>query len=223
MPRLGFVPADGPLQWTSGTLFPVASKKIARAINAASGNRPLVVLANLSGFDGSPESMRRWQLEYGAEIGRAIVNFDGPIVFCVVSRYHGGAFVVFSKTLNENMEVAAIEGSRASVIGGAPAAAVVFTPEVRSLTDADPRVIALERKYDQSSGAARTELRQQLGELRDQVAAEKQGEVAEEFDRVHSVQRAQQVGSIDVILPAGEMRPYLIDAIERGKAQVDGE
>ena len=26
----------------------------ARAINAASGNRPLVVLANLSGFDGSP-------------------------------------------------------------------------------------------------------------------------------------------------------------------------
>ena len=32
----------------------------------------------------------------GAEIGRAVVNFDGPIVFCVVSRYHGGAFVVFS-------------------------------------------------------------------------------------------------------------------------------
>ena len=55
-----------------------------------------MVLANLSGFDGSPESLRKMQLEYGAEIGRAIVNFDGPIVFCVVSRYHGGAFVVFS-------------------------------------------------------------------------------------------------------------------------------
>ena len=55
------------------------------------------MLANLSGFDGSPESMRRLQLEYGAEIGRAVVNFDGPIVFCVVSRYHGGAFVVFSE------------------------------------------------------------------------------------------------------------------------------
>ena len=78
LPRAGFVPADGPDQWTAGTLFPMASKKIARAINAASGNRPLVVLANLSGFDGSPESMRRWQLEYGAEIGRAVVNFDGP-------------------------------------------------------------------------------------------------------------------------------------------------
>ena len=41
--------------------------------------------------------MRQLQLEYGAEIGRAVVNFDGPIVFCVVSRYHGGAFVVFSR------------------------------------------------------------------------------------------------------------------------------
>ena len=70
--------------------------------------------------------MRKWQLEYGAEIGRAITNFKGPIVFIVVSRYHGGAFVVFSKALTENMEIAAIEGSYASVIGGAPAAATVF-------------------------------------------------------------------------------------------------
>ena len=78
MPRRGFPPTDGPDIYTAGTLFPRSSKKAARAINAASGNRPLVVLANLSGFDGSPESMRSLQLEYGAEIGRAIVNFDGP-------------------------------------------------------------------------------------------------------------------------------------------------
>ena len=144
MPRRGFPPADGPSQWTAGTLFPRSSKKTARAINAASGNRPLVVLANLSGFDGSPESMRQLQLEYGAEIGRAIVNFDGPIVFCVVSRYHGGAFVVFSGALNDNMAVAAVEGSFASVIGGAPAAAVVFAAEVRKRTAADPRVADLQ-------------------------------------------------------------------------------
>jgi hypothetical protein len=62
IPRLGFVPADGPEQWTAGTLFPLSSKKVARAINAASGSRPVVVLANLSGFDGSPESLRRLQL-----------------------------------------------------------------------------------------------------------------------------------------------------------------
>src|SRR4051794_33951348 len=124
VPRRGFPPTDGPDIYTAGTLFPRSSKKAARAINAASGNRPLVVLANLSGFDGSPDSMRNLQLEYGAEIGRAVVNFDGPIVFCVISRYHGGAFVVFSKALNPNMTVLALEGSFASVIGGAPAAAV---------------------------------------------------------------------------------------------------
>ncbi|HET7750858.1 MAG TPA: biotin carboxylase N-terminal domain-containing protein, partial [Terriglobales bacterium] len=101
--RLGFVPADGPDQWTAGTLFPLSSKKVARAINAASNNRPVVLLANLSGFDGSPESMRRLQLEYGAEIGRAVVNFKGPMVFCVISRYHGGAYVVFSRVLNEQL------------------------------------------------------------------------------------------------------------------------
>ena len=102
LPRRGPVPVDGPTSFTAGTLFPRSSKKTARAINAASGNRPLVVLANLSGFDGSPESLRGLQLEYGAEIGRAVVNFRGPIVFCVVSRYHGGAFVVFSATLNDS-------------------------------------------------------------------------------------------------------------------------
>ncbi|HEX8519918.1 MAG TPA: carboxyl transferase domain-containing protein, partial [Pseudonocardia sp.] len=140
LPRRGPTSVDGPTAFTAGTLFPKSSKKTARAINAASGNRPLVVLANLSGFDGSPESLRALQLENGAEIGRAVVNFDGPIVFCVISRYHGGAFVVFSGTLNDGMEVAAVEGSYASVIGGAPAAAVVFAGEVDKRTAADPRV-----------------------------------------------------------------------------------
>ncbi len=140
--RSGFPPTDGPESYTAGTLFPKSSKKAARAINAASGNRPLVVLANLSGFDGSPESMRNVQLEYGAEIGRAIVNFRGPIVFCVISRYHGGAFVVFSKALNPEMTVLAVEGSFASVIGGAPAAAVVFTGEVNKRTAATPAMKA---------------------------------------------------------------------------------
>src|ERR1700731_2946198 len=112
--------------------------------DAARGTRPVVILANLSGFDGSPESLRQLQLEYGAEIGRAIVNFDGPIILCVVSRYHGGAFVVFSGMLNDRMEVLAVEGSFASVIGGAPAAAVVFTGEVDARTKTDDRVTQLE-------------------------------------------------------------------------------
>jgi hypothetical protein len=158
-------------------------------------------------------------LEYGAEIGRAIVNFDGPIVFCVVSRYHGGAFVVFSGTLNDNMEVIAIEGSYASVIGGAPAAATVFASEVNTRTDADPRVVELKARLDGAEGDERASLRVALADLRASVRSNKLGEVAAEFDRVHTVERALRVGSIDAIIPAARLRPHLIEAIERGMQQ----
>ncbi len=216
VPRRGFPPTDGPDTYTAGTLFPRSSKKTARAINAASGNRPLVVLANLSGFDGSPESMRKLQLEYGAEIGRAIVNFRGPIVFCVISRYHGGAFVVFSKALNPNMTVLALEGSFASVLGGAPAAAVVFSGEVNTRTANDPRVTGLQAQVATASGAERAALNAQLAETQAAVRSEKLGEVAAEFDRVHSIQRAVDVGSVDAIVSAADLRPRIIEAIERG-------
>jgi acetyl-CoA carboxylase carboxyltransferase component len=214
VPRHGFPPTDGPDTYTSGTLFPRSSKKTARAINAASGNRPLVVLANLSGFDGSPESMRKLQLEYGAEIGRAIVNFRGPIVFCVISRYHGGAFVVFSKALNPSMTVLALEGSFASVLGGAPAAAVVFASDVSARTANDPRVRELEARVGAASGTDRAALTAELDEIRSSVRAEKIGEVAAEFDRVHNIQRAVQVGSVDAVIRAAELRPRIIEAIE---------
>jgi acetyl-CoA carboxylase carboxyltransferase component len=215
VPRRGFPPTDGPDTYTAGTLFPRSSKKVARAINAASGNRPLVVLANLSGFDGSPESMRQLQLEYGAEIGRAIVNFTGPIVFCVISRYHGGAFVVFSKALNPNMTVLAVEGSFASVIGGAPAAAVVFAGDVNARTAKDPRVSDLEALIAEATGAERAALTTQLADVRATVRSEKLGEVAAEFDQVHSIQRAVQVGSVDAIIRPSELRPEIIAAIEQ--------
>ncbi|MET7704951.1 carboxyl transferase domain-containing protein [Micromonospora sp. NPDC005413] len=214
VPRHGFPPTDGPDTYTAGTLFPRSSKKAARAINAASGNRPLVVLANLSGFDGSPESMRKLQLEYGAEIGRAIVNFRGPIVFCVISRYHGGAFVVFSKALNPNMTVLALEGSFASVLGGAPAAAVVFAADVNARTAADARVRDLETRAGAATGTERAALTAELDELRSSVRAEKLGEVATEFDRVHNIQRAVEVGSVDAVIRAAELRPRIIEAIE---------
>ncbi|WP_067824993.1 ATP-binding protein [Nocardia inohanensis] len=214
--RRGYPSTDGPDTYTAGTLFPQSSKKAARAINTASGNRPLVVLANLSGFDGSPESMRKLQLEYGAEIGRAIVNFQGPIVFCVISRYHGGAFVVFSKALNPNMTVLALEGSFASVLGGAPAAAVVFAGEVSARTAADQRVRELAERAAGTATADRAALTAELDEIRSAVRTEKLGEVAAEFDRVHNIQRAVEVGSVDAIIRAAELRPRIIAAIENG-------
>jgi acetyl-CoA carboxylase carboxyltransferase component len=195
---------------------------VARAINAASNNRPVVILANLSGFDGSPESMRKLQLEYGAEIGRAVVNFKGPMVFCVVSRYHGGAYVVFSRALNEHLEVVALEGTFASVIGGAPAAAVVFAGEVEARTRKDPRLQALSQAMAQADSAEKRRLRKEWDELFKIVHSENLGEVAGEFDRVHNVHRALSVGALNHILPPADLRPYLIHAVERGAASVQG-
>jgi acetyl-CoA carboxylase carboxyltransferase component len=208
--REGYRPADGPASWSGGTLFPLSSKKVARALNAASGNRPAVILANLSGFDGSPESMRKLQLELGAEIARAVVNFAGPILFLVVSRYHGGAYVVFSRALNPRLRASALEGSYASVIGGGPAAAVVFGRDVRARALADPRVQALGKR-----ASASEEGRALYDRTLAEVTLEKQAELAEEFDRIHSVQRAREVGSLEEIVAPARMRAYLIDLLDQ--------
>jgi acetyl-CoA carboxylase carboxyltransferase component len=132
-----------------------------------------------------------------------ITNFQGPIVFCVVSRYHGGSFVVFSKALNENLEVAAVAGSYASVIGGVPAAAVVFAREVDARIKSDPRVKELQQHVVQVDETRKTALQGKLNGIFTLVRSEKVGEVASEFDHIHTVERAQRVGSIDyVIQPA---------------------
>ncbi len=205
--REGYRPLDGPASWSGGTLFPQSSKKVARALNAASGNRPVVVLANLSGFDGSPESMRKLQLEYGAEIARAVVNFDGPLLFLVVSRYHGGAYVVFSQELNPSLRAFALEGSYASVIGGGAAAAVVFTREVRKRAAADERVTGARSELARSGTQ---QARAQLEAITEEVSLEKQSELAAEFDAVHSVARAERVGSLSGIVSPKEMRSFVV-------------
>ena len=48
------------------------------------------------------------------------------------------------------------------------------------------------------------------------VRFEKLGEVAADFDRIHSVERAMQVGSVHRIIAAEALRPELIAAVERG-------
>jgi acetyl-CoA carboxylase carboxyltransferase component len=212
--RIGYTPNDGPTSWTAATLFPPSSKKVARALNAASGNRPAVILANLSGFDGSPESMRRGVLEMGAEIARAVVRFKGKIAFIVVTRYHGGAYVVFSRELNDQMKVLALSGSYASVIGGAAAAAVVFGRDVRKRVQSDERVVwargQLEAARDPATRASR---RAQFDRIVEEVTLEKQAEVAAEFDGVHTVERAQNVGSLHGIIDPRELRALLSEWI----------
>ena len=159
--------------------------------------------------------MRSLQLEYGAEIGRAIVNFDGPIVFCVVSRYHGGAFVVFSKALNPRMTVLAVEGSFASVIGGAPAAAVVFSRDVDARTAADPRVARPRgpggRGQRRRAGRARDRARRRCAP---RCGPRCSARSPRSSTGVHDIHRAVEVGSVDAVIAPDELRPRIIAAIE---------
>ena len=59
-------------------------------------------------------------------------------------------------------------------------------------------------------------LRAEREQLRPAVRAEKQAEVAGEFDRIHSIERAKKVGSVDRIISPGKLRRYLVEAVGRG-------
>jgi hypothetical protein len=102
------------------------------------------------------------------------------------------------------------------VIGGAPAAAVVFSREVDKRTSADGRVQELESALRSADAVEQAHLRAELATLRSAVRSEKLGEVAAEFEGVHDIERARRVGSVHAIIPAAELRPRLIAAVERG-------
>jgi hypothetical protein len=70
-----------------------------------------------------------------------------------------------------------------------------------------------------TSGGELAALRAQLSHVMDDVRSEKLGEVADEFDARHTIQRALSVGSVDRIIPAAGLRPYVVDALERGIAR----
>jgi len=174
----------------AGTLYPMSSRKVARALNHASGRRPAVVLANLAGFDGSRASLFDRQLEHGAELARAVVNFRGPLVVVVIGRFHGGAYVVLNRQLNPDLRIVALEGTRVSVIGGSAAAEVVLRRDVAAVLE--------EMGGDPADPLAR----------RRAVA-----EVARRFDRTHDVHRAAAVGSVDRVIAAEELRPVVAELV----------
>jgi acetyl-CoA carboxylase carboxyltransferase component len=127
----------------------------------------------------------------------------------VVSRYHGGAYVVFSSALNPGLRASAVRGSFASVIGGGPAAAVVFAREARARAARDPHVVELRRAAESGNGEARSRYETALQQAR----LEKQSELAAEFDAIHTVERAREVGSLEAIVEPETIRPYLIDQL----------
>jgi hypothetical protein len=93
---------------------------------------------------------------------------------------------------------------------------VVFAGDVNARTAADQRIRDLEARAAATTGPDRSALLAELDGLRSSVRAEKLNEVAAEFDRVHSIQRAVEVGSVDAVIEAAELRPRIIGAIEAG-------
>jgi biotin carboxylase len=101
-----------------------------------------------------------------------------------------------------------VDGSFASVIGGAPAAAVVFARQVDACTAADQRVTVLEARLEKAALAS------ELAEVRAAVRAEKLSALAAEFDAIHSIQRAVDVGSVDAVIRASDLRPAIAECID---------
>ena len=104
----------------------------------------------------------------------------------------------------------ALEDARASV-----AAAVVFAREVDTRTKKDPRIVEAEKALATGGGAAKS----RLAELMRLVKSEKVGQVADEYDRVHTIERALKMGSVDRIIAPQDLRPFIIDALDRGVAR----
>jgi hypothetical protein len=95
----------------------------------------------------------------------------------------------------------------------------VFAREVKQRTDADARVRAARKALADTTGADVARLRGALTEVTVRVRSQMLGEVAGEFDAIHTVERALRVGSIDRIISARGLRPYVVDALERGMAR----
>jgi hypothetical protein len=95
----------------------------------------------------------------------------------------------------------------------------VFAREVDIRTRKDERIAGLDERIDAAEGSEREKLRAERETEWTEVRAEKLGELAKEFDAIHSVQRAVEVGSVDRVIPVAELRPQLIDAVERGMAK----
>jgi hypothetical protein len=51
------------------------------------------------------------------------------------------------------------------------------------------------------------------------VRSAKLGEVAAELEAIHNIRRALRVGSVHKIIPAAQLRPSIIAAVESGMAR----
>lgn len=180
----------------TGPLSPQDAALIAKAIYKANNRIPVLIIGNLTGFNSDPEAMKHMQLFSGASIVKSIVEHEGPILVTNLGNLVGGTYVIFSKQLNPNLKILAIEGAKFQVVGGVLAAKLIFHKTVMEKAQKDSRLQNLSgSEYDNM-------LRKLITEF--------EGIEAENYDKYHSAYRALSVNSIDKIVPIRELRDSIV-------------
>ena len=72
----------------------------------------------------------------------------------------------------------------------------------------------LEAQVRDAAPEEKAALQLALADVKAAVRAEKISEVAAEFDGVHSIHRAVEVGSVDRVITTAQLRPAIIETIE---------
>ena len=204
------------------TLDSESAFKVAALIRKANQlGIPLVMDPAFSGFMPDATNVSRRVYEGGAEIVRALEEFDGVVLQYLhpFAEWWGGCVAVSEAAINTagNVTTIADESIQAGILGQQGALQVPKVSRVRDEAfNKDSRVIALRAQQSSAkSSAEKDEIQRQL----DTIYIEITNQVGAFYMLVNTADRAFNQGSINQIIRVdqrGNTRGILIDALESG-------
>ena len=224
IPRRGSFPTDGPDQWTAGTLFPPlveeggAGDQRGQRQPAAGGAGQPVGVRRLTGVAAERAAgVRRRDRPGDRQLRRADrLLRDLPVprrrlrrVLRRAERQHGGA------GRRGLLRLGARRGARGR--------GRVHRRGQQAHRRATPGSRELEAALSAAEGVDQAHLRVELAAAAQQRCARRSWARWPPSSRaIHNIERARDVGSVHAIVPAAELRPRLIDAVERGMDRAAG-
>lgn len=216
-----------------GPLTPFDSLIIAKAIYKANGRLPVLIIGNLTGFNSDPLSMQNSQLFAGSSIVKAIVDHEGPIIIVNLGCLIGGSYVVFSKELNPQLHILALEGARIQVVGGHIATKIIFHSKIlkearkfievssealsNSVKHSHPHHITAHKGHPGTSEKSikgypsrLNEIDKEMDSVLRRLVEEFEKWEASCYDKQHTVERALQLGAIDEIISIKHLKKAII-------------
>jgi excinuclease UvrABC ATPase subunit len=76
-------------------------------------------------------------------------------------------------------------------------------------------LVALRKRLDAADDGDKKALQDELETALTDVLLEHQGKLAAEFDKIHDVNRAVAVGSLDAVIPPARIRPAIIEVLDK--------